>query len=51
VEEEQGIYRNEVNEIIGALADIKFAVYRILGYTEGENDEEEEDEEDHPPDA
>ena len=51
VEEEQGIYREEVNEIIGALVDIKFAVYRILGYIEGENNEEEEDEEDRPPDA
>ena len=52
VEEEQGIYRGEVTEMIGALADIKVAVYRILRYIEGEdNDEEEEPEEDRPPDA
>jgi hypothetical protein len=51
VEEEEGIYRSEVRDIIGALVDIKFAVYRILGYIEGESDEEEEDEEDGSPDA
>ena len=52
MEEEQGIYRGEVTEMIGALADIKVAVYRILRYIEGEdNDEEEEPEEDRPPDA
>jgi hypothetical protein len=51
VNEEEGIYRSEVREIIGALADIKFAVFRILGYIEGEIDEEEEDEENGPPDA
>jgi hypothetical protein len=52
VEEEQGIYRDEVQDILGALADIKMAVFRILGYIEGEDqDEEEEEEEGDPPDA
>jgi hypothetical protein len=52
VEDEQGIYRGEVTEIMWALADIKVAVLRILGYIEGEDeDEEEEEEEDRPPDA
>jgi len=50
VEEEQGIYRGEVIEMIGALADIKVAVLEILGYIRGEDDEEEEAEEE-PPDA
>jgi len=44
VDEEEGIYRDEVMEILGALADIKVAVLRILGYIEGEDDEEEEEE-------
>lgn len=51
MEEEQGTYRSEVTDIIGALADIKMAVLRILGYIEGDDDEEEEAEEDRPPDA
>jgi hypothetical protein len=51
VEEEQGIYRGEVIDMIGALADIKVAVQRILSYIEGEDEKEEEEEEDHPPHA
>jgi hypothetical protein len=52
VDEEQGIYRGEVTEMIGALADIKVAVLRILSYIEGEDeDEEEAEEEGRPPDA
>jgi hypothetical protein len=52
MEEERGIYRGEVQDIIGALADIKMAVFRILRYIEGEDeDEEEEEEEGNPPDA
>jgi hypothetical protein len=38
VEDEQGIYRGEVTEIMWALADIKVAVLRILGYIEGEDE-------------
>jgi hypothetical protein len=51
VDEQQGIYRGEVQDIIGALADIKMAVLRILSYIEGDDGEEEEAEEDRPPDA
>ena len=53
MEEEQGIYRDEVQDIIGALADIKVAVLKILRYIEGDDDEweEEEEEEDPPGDA
>ena len=50
MEEQQGIYRGEVIEMIGALADIKVAVFEILGYIRGDDDEEEEAEEE-PPDA
>jgi len=51
MDEEQGIYRGEVIEMMGALADLKVAVLRILGYIEGEDEDEEEEEEDRPPDA
>jgi hypothetical protein len=51
MDEEQGIYRGEVIEMMGALADVKVAVLRILGYIEGEDEDEEEEEEDRPPDA
>ena len=51
MDEEQGIYRGEVQDILGALADIKMAVFRILGYIEGEDDDEEEAEEGDTPDA
>jgi hypothetical protein len=44
VEEEQGIYRSEVTDIIGGLADIKAGVLQILRYIEGEDDEEEAEE-------
>ena len=38
--------------MMGALADIKMAVFRILRYIEGEDDDEEEEtEEGDPPDA
>jgi hypothetical protein len=47
MEEEEGIYRDEVRLMLILLGDIKVAVLRILGYIEGEDDEEEE-EEDHP---
>ncbi|HXF97326.1 MAG TPA: hypothetical protein VNJ46_01795 [Gaiellaceae bacterium] len=50
-EEEQGIYRGEVIEMLGALADIKVAVLRILWYIERGDDEAEEEEEDRPPDS
>lgn len=42
VDEVQGIYREEVLVMMGSLADIHVAVHRILGYIEGEDDEEEE---------
>ncbi|MBA2642692.1 MAG: hypothetical protein H0U82_07190 [Actinobacteria bacterium] len=53
MEEEQGIYRGEVEDIIGALADLRFDVTKILWYIEGGDDEweEEEEEEDPPGDA
>ena len=44
MEEEEGIYRDEVTLMLLLLGDIKVAVLRILGYTEGEDDEEEEEE-------
>jgi hypothetical protein len=44
VEEEEGIYRDEVTLMLGLLGDIKVAVLRILGYIEGEDDGEEEEE-------
>ncbi len=42
--EEQGIYRGQVIEIMGALADLKVDVKTILGYIEREDDGEEEEE-------
>ena len=44
MDDEQGIYRVEVLAIMGALADIVVGVRRILGYIEGENDDEAEEE-------
>ena len=44
VDEEQGIYRGEVIEIMGALGDIRVAVETILWYIR--NDDEEDDEDD-----
>jgi hypothetical protein len=43
VSEEQGIYRGEVLEIMGALADISVGVRRILDQIQGEDDGEEEE--------
>jgi hypothetical protein len=53
MDEEEGIFRDEVQDIIGALADIKVAVLKILRYIEGDDDEweAEEEEEDPPGDA
>ena len=42
MDEEEGIYREEVLLMIGALADIDVGVRRILSYFEGDDDEEEE---------
>lgn len=41
--EEQGIYRGEVLEMMGALADINVGVRRILDHIEGDDDAEEEE--------
>jgi hypothetical protein len=43
VDEEQGIYRGEVLEMMGALADISVGVQQILGHIEGDDDAEEEE--------
>lgn len=53
MDEEEGIFRDEVQDIIGALADIKVAVLKILRYIEGDDDEweEKEEEEDSAGDA
>ena len=45
MDEEQGIYRGEVIAMMGALADIRFKVTKILAYIEGDGDEEEGEEE------
>jgi hypothetical protein len=50
VDDEQGIYREELRSISFLLADIKVAVLDILSYIRGD-DEEEEDEEDDLPDS
>ena len=47
VDDEPGIYRVEVLAIMGALADVAVGVRRILGYIEGD-DEDEAEEEDLP---
>jgi hypothetical protein len=44
VDEEMGIYRDEVTQIFEALFDIRAGVFKILGYIEGDDDEEEEEE-------
>ena len=49
MDEEQGIYRGEVIEMMGTLADVNVGVRRILNYIEGDDDAEEE--EDDLPDA
>ena len=48
VDEEQGIYRGEVETIMFALADLRVDVSRILWYIEGDDDEWEEEEEEDP---
>ncbi len=50
VDEEVGIYRGEVIEMMGAIADIRVDVRRILWYIDGEDDDEWEEEEEDPPD-
>jgi hypothetical protein len=37
VEDEQGIYREEVILMMGAIADIRFEVAKIVAYIEGDN--------------
>ena len=49
MEEEQGIYRGEVIEIMGAVADVRVDVKRILWYIEGGEDDEWEEEEEEDP--
>ena len=44
LDEDQGIYRLEVLAIMGALADLHVNVETILGYFEGEEDDEAEEE-------
>jgi hypothetical protein len=46
VEEEQGIYREEVVLMMGALADITINTQRILTILEEDDDDEEEEEAD-----
>jgi hypothetical protein len=43
VEEEEGIYREEVLLILGGLADIDVGVREVLRYFEGDDDGEEEE--------
>lgn len=49
MDEEEGIYRGEVTTIMGALADLRVDVARILWYIEGDDDEWEETEEEEDP--
>jgi hypothetical protein len=53
VDEEQGIYREEVTTMMGVLADINVNVEKILAYIRGEADDEweEEEEDDRPPNS
>jgi hypothetical protein len=44
VDEEQGIYRDEVMDIIGALADISSDTFQILSILRGKDEEEDEEE-------
>jgi hypothetical protein len=48
VDEEQGIYRGEVETMMGALADIHVGVEQILAFLYGEDGDGEEEEEDLP---
>jgi hypothetical protein len=43
--EEMGIYRGEVYEIMGALADLKVDVNEVLSYLRDEDDDDETEEE------
>jgi hypothetical protein len=45
VDEEEGIYRSEVMDILGALADISSDTLQILAILRGEDDEEDDDDE------
>jgi hypothetical protein len=45
VEEEQGLYRSEVMDIFGALADISSDTVQILRILRGEDEEDDEEEE------
>jgi hypothetical protein len=45
VDEEQGLYRDEVMDIIGGLADISSDTLQILAILRGEDEEEDEEEE------
>lgn len=46
MEEERGIYREEVTAIMLVVFDVRRDVRRILAYIEGEDDGEEAEEED-----
>jgi hypothetical protein len=48
-DEERGIYRGEVIEIMGAVADIRVDVRKVLWYIEGEDDDEWEEETEEDP--
>lgn len=45
MDEEQGIYRSEVIDIMGALADISSDTLQILAILRGEDEEDDEEEE------
>jgi hypothetical protein len=45
VDEDQGIYRSEVIDIMGALADISSDTLQILAILRGEDEEDDEEEE------
>ena len=45
MDEEEGIYRSEVLDIFGALADISSDTVQILAILRGEDEEEDADEE------
>jgi hypothetical protein len=45
VDEEEGIYRSEVLDMFGALADISSDTVQILAILRGEDEEEDADEE------
>ena len=51
MDEERGIYRDEVMEIFGALADISSDTVQILAILRGDEDEEEEDDAEEPLDS